>query len=201
MCKVERQEADAHLVGITNRGALQQVLVRTLLRKRHVALVLLEAALPVQPELGARASDLAVVADEELVHEDLLRGAPRLLGEDLAVGAAHVARVHGKLDLVFPPDAATRCHERRVQLGPRRRAKLVRARREEPGKVEPREIEHGAVDGRRKDRRRESAVARGGAKPAGTWPALARASPRVAVTRLSGNPRLVIPRHNYIHVG
>ena len=84
MCKVERQEADAHLVGITNRGALQQVLVRTLLRKRHVALVLLEAALPVQPEVLTRLADLAVVADEELVDEHRLRVDVRRGGESLA---------------------------------------------------------------------------------------------------------------------
>ena len=69
--------------------------------------VLLEATLEVEAEALARLSDLGMVANEELIDEDLVRIRGGDLGERLAVRAAHVACVHGQLDLALPSHTLT----------------------------------------------------------------------------------------------
>ena len=133
------------LIGVPDRRRVEQVLVRALVLKRHEASMLLVAPSPMQPELYAALADGIVIAYEELVDEHRVRRALGHGGEQLALGRAHIACVHCKLDLCRPRDAAARGEELRVQHAPGRRAQLVRPLREEPREVEPGQVKRGAV--------------------------------------------------------
>mmetsp|Transcript_41060 Transcript_41060/g.133086 ORF Transcript_41060/g.133086 Transcript_41060/m.133086 type:complete len:378 (+) Transcript_41060:197-1330(+) len=187
------EEQRLELVGVADRRRVEQVLVAALVLEAHEALVLLVAARRVQLHLLARLPDLAVIADEELVHKHLAR---RLLGhrrQALAVHGAHVARVHRNLELVLPAHLAARLDQLRVEHGPRRRAQLVRLARKVPGKVEPRQVHDTAAGGGGEDGRRERPAPR-------SWPAAARLGPRGSHTGEGGHSRLVVPRDNDVDV-
>eukprot|EP00964_Phaeocystis_antarctica_P030433 scaffold17193_cov69-Phaeocystis_antarctica.AAC.3 len=80
--------------------------------------------------------------------------------------------------------------ELRLQLAPWRRAQLVWPPREEPGKVNPRQVNHAAVDRGREHGRRQHALLhalrpeRGAARPAG-----ARLGPGATVTLVRSRAR------------
>ena len=61
------------LVRVPNGRRVEQVLVPALLLEGHITPMLLEATLVLEAELVARAPDLVVIADEELVHKHRVR--------------------------------------------------------------------------------------------------------------------------------
>ena len=91
--------------------------------------MLLESTLVMDAKLLARLPDLAVVADEELVDEDLTGGLLGDPGEDLAIRRTHVARVHCQFNLCLPWHGTARLDQLGVKLAPRRCAQLVRPTR------------------------------------------------------------------------
>ena len=98
----------------------------------------LEAARPVAADLLARLTDLAVVADEELVDEHRLGVLGGHLSQPLSEWASDVARVHREPNLVCPRHPRALRQHLRVQHRPRRRAQLVIAPWHEEAEVEPR---------------------------------------------------------------
>ena len=61
------------LVRVPNGRRVEQVLVPALLLEGHIAQMLLEATLALEAELMARAPDLIVIANKELVHKHRVR--------------------------------------------------------------------------------------------------------------------------------
>jgi hypothetical protein len=92
------------LVGVSDRGRVDQVLVPALLLEGHEALVLLEAALLMQTKLSAGLPNLGMVTNEQFIHEDGIRVALGHAAEYLAMWRAHIARVDRQLCLVGPLD-------------------------------------------------------------------------------------------------
>ena len=62
-----------HTGGVPDGRRVEQVLVPALLLEGHITPMLLEATLVLEAELVARAPDLVVIADEELVHKHRVR--------------------------------------------------------------------------------------------------------------------------------